>query len=397
MNAENNLFFLRIFAENILLLRRITRIFTAEMRRIYIHQQKNWPDFQWDFEAVLPLLSSVRHKQGRLKGYMEGLGFALRSETTLQTLTLDVLKSSEIEGELLNQEQVRSSIARRLGMDIAGLVPADRNVDGVVEMMLDATKNYSKRLDGERLFGWHSALFPAGRSGTHKITVGKWRHNEKGPMQVVSGAMGKEKVHFEAPEADVLKREMKLFFQWFNSQSDPDPVLKSAIAHLWFVTIHPFDDGNGRIARAIADMQLARADGDDQRFYSMSAQIRLDRTAYYTILEKTQKGKLDITEWLLWYLNCLDRALNVTDQSLQTVIRKTKFWDLHTQTHVNERQRLMINKLFDGFTGKLNSSKWAKIAKCSPDTALRDINDLIAKNILEKEEAGGRSTGYVLK
>jgi len=378
-------------------MRRIIRTFTANMRRIYIYQKKNWPDFIWDFGAVLPLLSSVRHKQGRLKGYMEGLGFALRSEATLQTLTQDVLKSSEIEGELLNQEQVRSSIARKLGMDIAGLVPADRNVDGVVEMMLDATKNYAMRLDSERLFGWHAALFPAGRSGAHKIAVGKWRDNEKGPMQVVSGAMGKEKVHFEAPEADVLKKEMKLFLQWFNSKNDPDPVLKSAIAHLWFVTIHPFDDGNGRIARAIADMQLARADGDHQRFYSMSAQIRLDRTAYYNILEKTQKGNLDITGWLLWYLNCLDRALNVTDQNLQVVMRKTKFWDQHVQTFINERQRLMINKLFDGFTGKLNSSKWAKITKCSPDTALRDITDLIEKNILEKEEAGGRSTSYVLK
>lgn len=366
------------------------------MRRIYIYQQLDWPHFTWDNDTLVVLLSSVRHKQGRLKGYMEALGFALRNEATLQTLTLDVLKSSEIEGEVLSPEQVRSSIARKLGMDIAGLVPADRHVDGVVEMMLDATRNYREKLSSERLFGWHSALFPSGRSGMHKIRVGEWRDNEKGPMQVVSGAMGKEKVHFEAPEAGHLKKEMKLFFNWFNSEKQLDPVIKSAIAHLWFVTVHPFDDGNGRIARAIDDLQLARADGDQQRFYSMSAQIRLDRTAYYNMLEKTQKGSLDITAWLLWYLNCLDRALNATDQSLQTVIAKTRFWDKHLHTAINERQRLLVNKLFDGFTGNLTSSKWAKIAKCSADTALRDVNDLIQKKILKKEEGGGRSTSYVL-
>ncbi len=363
----------------------------------YIHQLSKWPDFTWNHEVILPILSNVRHKQGRLKGYMEVLGFALRNETTLQTLTLDVLKSTEIEGEILNPEQVRSSIARRLGMDIAGLVSADRNVEGVVEMMLDATQNYNKALNKDRLFDWHAALFPTGRSGAHKIVVGNWRDNEKGPMQVVSGAMGKEKIHYEAPEATRLKKEMKLFLDWFNSNNSLDAVLKSAIAHLWFVTIHPFDDGNGRIARAIADMQLAKADGDHQRFYSMSAQIRLERNVYYDILERTQKGKLDITEWLEWFLHCLDRALNATDEILKRVLNKTKFWDKHAQTPINERQRALINKLFDGFTGKLTSSKWAKITKCSPDTALRDINDLINKNILQKEPEGGRSTSYVLK
>ncbi|MFI5151576.1 MAG: Fic family protein [Bacteroidia bacterium] len=363
----------------------------------YIHQQPDWPDFTWDNEVILPVLSNVRHKQGRLRGYMEVLGFALRDETTLQTLTSDVLKSSEIEGEILNAEQVRSSIAKRLGMDIGGLVPADRNVEGVVEMMLDATQNYKKILNKDRLFGWHSALFPTGRSGMHKITVGSWRDNEKGPMQVVSGAMGKEKVHYEAPEATRLKKEMKLFLDWFNADNSVDAVLKSAIAHLWFVTIHPFDDGNGRIARAIADMQLAKADGDHQRFYSMSAQIRLARNSYYDILERAQKGKLDITEWLEWFLHCLDKALNVTDEILKRVLSKTKFWDFHAQIPINERQRLLINKLFDGFMGKLTSSKWAKIAKCSPDTALRDINDLINKGILRKEPEGGRSTSYILK
>jgi len=363
----------------------------------YIHQLPKWAEFTWNNKTIVPILSSVRHKQGRLQGYMEVLGFALRNETTLQTLTLDVLKSTEIEGEILNPDQVRSSIARRLGMDVAGLVAADRNVEGVVEMMLDATQNYNQSLSKDRLFGWHAALFPTGRSGMHKIVVGDWRDNEKGPMQVVSGAMGKEKVHYEAPEANRLEKEMKSFLKWFNSDISIDTVLKAAIAHLWFVTIHPFDDGNGRIARAIADMQLAKADNDSQRFYSMSAQIRLERNTYYEILERTQKGTLDITEWLEWFLHCLDRALNATDEILKRVLNKTKFWDVHANTPINERQRLLINKLFDGFIGKLSSSKWAKIAKCSPDTALRDIKDLINKDILQKEDAGSRSTSYILK
>lgn len=370
------------------------------MRRlfdVYIHQNKKWPKFIWDSNALLPLLTNVRHKQGRLKGYMEMLGFAMRNETTLQTLTIDVLKSTEIEGELLNPDQVRSSVARQLGMEVAGLIPDDRNVEGVVEMMLDATQNYNDTLTKDRLFGWHGALFPTGRSGMHKIIVGNWRSNDKGPMQVVSGAMGWEKVHYEAPDANRLNHEMKVFFKWFNSRHEMDHVLKSAIAHLWFVTIHPFDDGNGRIARALADMQLAKADNDAQRFYSMSAQIRVERKGYYEILEKTQKGNLDITEWLMWYLNCLDRALNTTDERLQSVLRKTRFWDDYAEAEINERQRLMINKLFDGFDGKLTSSKWAKITKCSTDTALRDLNDLLEKGVLLKEDAGGRSTNYVLK
>ncbi|MBN8694170.1 MAG: Fic family protein [Bacteroidetes bacterium] len=370
------------------------------MRRLYspyIHQNKQWPNFTWDIHTLLPLLTTVRHQQGRLKGYMELLGFAMRNESTLQTLTMDVLKSTEIEGEILNSDQVRSSIARRLGMDIVGLVPADRDVEGVVEMMLDATQKYQKPLTKERLFAWHASLFPSGRSGMHKIKTGAWRDNDLGPMQVVSGALGKEKVHYEAPDAKRLNKEMTLFLKWFNTQNELDPVIKSGIAHLWFVSIHPFDDGNGRIARAIADMQLTRADEDAQRFYSMSAQIRVERKAYYEMLEKTQKGNLDITPWLMWYLNCLQRALTTTDKRLQNVLNKTKFWDKHTKTIINERQRLMINKLFDGFEGKLTSSKWAKINKCSADTALRDINDLMHKKILTKEEGGGRSTSYVLR
>ncbi|MCC6371077.1 MAG: Fic family protein [Bacteroidia bacterium] len=362
----------------------------------YIYQYSEWPHFTWDNEVLLPLLASVRHKQGRLKGFMEMLGFVTRSESMLQTLTLDVLKSTEIEGEFLNPEQVRSSIAKRLGLDIAGLVPSDRDVDGVVELMLDATQNYKKPLTRERLFAWHSSLFPGGRSGLYKIIVGKWRENEQGPMQVVSGAMGKEKVHFEAPDARYLNREMNAFLKWFNASQNLDPVLKSALAHLWFVTIHPFDDGNGRIARAIADMQLVKSDNDSQRFYSMSAQIRVERKAYYEVLEKTQRGGLDVTKWLTWYLNCLDKSLNATDEKMQGVLKKSKFWDKHANTPINERQRLLINKLFDGFDGKLTSSKWGKIAKCSADTALRDIHDLMQKKILKKEEGGGRSTSYVL-
>lgn len=366
------------------------------LRGTYIHEIKNWPEFEWDSETLLPLLVRVRHKQGRLKGNLEMLGFPLRSESTLQNLTADVLKSTEIEGEHLNPDQVRSSVARKLGMDIAGLVESDRHVDGVVEMILDATQNYKRKLTRKRLFDWHAALFPTGRSGMHKITVGNWRKNDKGPMQVVSGPMGKERVHYEAPDSDRLDKEMKLFLGWFNADQQTDPVLKSGIAHLWFVTVHPFDDGNGRIARAIADMLLAQADDDTHRFYSMSGQIRVERKAYYDILEKTQKGNLDITEWLEWYLNCLDRALNTTERTLQHVLQKTKFWDAHSNTSINERQRLMINKLFDGFDGKLTTTKWAKMTKCSADTALRDIQDLMRKEILQKEEAGGRSTSYML-
>jgi Fic family protein len=362
----------------------------------YIHELKKWPNFTWDNTAILPMLTEVRHKQGHLTGRMQMLGFTHQNETNLNTLIIDVLKSSEIEGELLNKDEVRSSVARKLGMDIAGLIPTDRSTDGVVEMMLDATQNYTQPLNKKRLCNWHAALFPTGRSGMHKITVGNWRNNKNGPMQVVSGAMGKERIHYEAPSAECLAEEMKLFLNWFNAASTTDVVIKSAVAHFWFVTIHPFDDGNGRIARALADMQLAKADGGRQRYYSMSAQIRIERKAYYAILEKTQRGTLDITEWLLWYLHCLNNALNASNEVLKRVGNKTIFWDKHSNTAINERQRLIVNKLFDGFDGKLNSSKWAKIAKCSADTALRDIQDLIHKAILKKDTAGGRSTSYNL-
>ncbi|MBS1509463.1 MAG: Fic family protein [Bacteroidetes bacterium] len=364
---------------------------------MYIHQLPHWPRFTWKQEAVASLLSEVRHQQGRLLGKMEHMGFSLKAEANLKTLTLDVLKTSEIEGELLDAEQVRSSIAKKLGMDIAGLIPVDRNVDGVVEMMVDATQNYQHILSDDRLFGWHAALFPSGRSGMHKIVAGAWRNNTiDDPMQVVSGAMGKEKVHFQAPEAGRLHEEMTHFINWFNEDTGMDAVIKAAVAHLWFVTIHPFDDGNGRIARAIADMQLSRSDKSAQRFYSMSAQIRKERKAYYEILEQTQKGSMDITVWLTWFLQCLNRALEATDETLAMVLRKAWFWEKHATTILNARQQFMLNKLLDGFEGKLNTSKWARITKTSPDTALRDIQELMNKKILVKEVGGGRSTSYML-
>lgn len=368
------------------------------MRRIshYIHELHDWPGFHWDQKKLVVPLAALRHRQGRLTGRMETLGFSLRAEATLETLTLDVLKSSEIEGEILDRDQVRSSIARRLGMDIGGLAPADRNVEGVVEMMLDATQNYSAPLTAERLFGWHASLLPTGHTGIRKIAVGRWHDDAREPMQVVSGPVGHERVHFQAPAAKRLKKEMTAFLKWFNSTDDTDPVLRAGLAHLWFVTIHPFDDGNGRIARAVADMALARSEESPQRFYSMSAQIRLERKAYYDMLEKTQKSSLDVTPWLEWFLGCLNRAFDATEKTLGSVYHKARFWEAHRDTPLNDRQRLLLNKLLDGFEGKLTSSKWAKIAKTSQDTALRDINDLVERGILTRDAGGGRSTTYSL-
>lgn len=373
----------------------------------YIHQLSVWPKFTWAHDAIAPLLGSVRNRQGRLIGRMEAMGFPLRSEAVLRTLTLDVIKTSEIEGVLLDPRQVRSSVARRLGMDVGGMVASDRHVDGVVEMMIDATQNFNKPLTKDRLFGWHASLFPSGRSGMQKIRIASWRDGSKGPMQVVSGPMGREKVHFEAPDASRLDAEMKVFLKWFNNTTGSapgiDPVLKAAIAHLWFVTIHPFEDGNGRIARAIADMQLARADGSAQRFYSMSVQIRQERSMYYNVLEEAQKntetfrGGIDITPWVDWFLGCLDRALSATENTLSGVLKKAQFWEAFPVGSLNERQVMMLNKIFDGIEGNLTSSKWAKMSKCSQDTALRDILELVEKGILVKDSAGGRSTCYLLK
>jgi Fic family protein len=327
---------------------------------------------------------------------MEALGFPLRQEAMLQTLTADVLKSSEIEGETLDAGQVRSSIARRLGMDIAGLKRACRHVEGIVGMMLDATRNFRQPLTAKRLFTWHASLFPAGRSGMTRIRIGAWRDDSTGPMQVVSGPVGRETVHFEAPAAAKLDQEMAVLLGWFNKEDDTDAVLKAALAHLWFVTIHPLDDGNGRVARAIADMQLARSEGSPQRFYSMSAQIRQERKSYYGILEQTQKGTLDITPWMQWFLGCLGRAIEGAQTALGAVLTKARFWESLQGTSVNERQQRMLNQLLDGFEGKLTTVKWARLVKCSHDTALRDIQDLMSRGILVRNPGGGRSTSYSL-
>ncbi len=363
----------------------------------YIYELERWPRLDWNAEQLAERLAAVRHKQGRLIGRMERLGFNLRAEATLQTLTEEVIKSSEIEGEVLDRNQVRSSIARRLGMDVGALTPADRHVEGVVEMVLDATEKYTEPLTDERLFGWHAALFPTGRSGMLKIVVGAWRTEQSGPMQVVSGPVGRERVHYEAPVAGRLENEMSAFLDWFNASANGlDPVLKAGIAHLWFVTIHPFEDGNGRIARAIADLALARSENSAQRFYSMSAQIRQERNAYYDVLERTQKGTLDITPWLLWFLDCLDRAFDGAESILANVLRKARFWELHAASSFNDRQRLVVNRLLDGFEGKLTSSKWAILANVSQATAARDIDELISLGVLQKDAAGGRSTSYSL-
>lgn len=365
----------------------------------YIHELPGWPHFQWDEKRLAVKVAAVRYRQGRMLGALERLGIKLREEAILRTLTEEVVKSSEIEGEILDREQVRSSLARRLGIDVGALKPADRDVEGVVDMILDATRDYRKPLTAERLFGWHAALFPTGYSGLHKIAVGKWRTEEAGAMRVVSGAIGHERTHFEAPEAKRLDKEMAAFLEWVEDkavESMVDPVLRAAIAHLWFVTIHPFEDGNGRIGRAIIDMMLARAEKSAQRFYSMSAQIRKERGKYYDYLEETQKGDLDITDHLEWFLGCMERAFDSAEIILKDVLRKSRFWERHSGEEFNVRQRNILNRLMEGFEGKLTSSKWAKITKCSQDTAGRDIEDLIKRHILKKDAAGGRSTSYSL-
>lgn len=366
----------------------------------YIYQYSAWPHFTWQESSIHPLFGEVKQLQGSILGQMKMLGFSNQSEAALLNLTTDVMKSSEIEGEKLNYDQVRSSLARKLGISIGGMVKSNRNVDGVVEMMVDATQNHQKPLTYKRLCGWHAALFPTGYSGMHKIEVGRYRTGE---MQVVSGALGKEKLHYEAIPAAKVAAEMKVFIDWFNqkkshdiNQTYLDPVMKAAIAHFWFIIIHPFDDGNGRIARALADLWLSRADGTSDRFYSMSGQMMLERKKYYEVLQEVQHSKGDITLWLKWFLECLKKSLYTTEKTLENILSKKNFWDHHRNTLLNERQRLMINKLFDGLEGKLQSSKWAKMTKCSTDTALRDIKDLLEKGILKQEREGGRSTNYEL-
>jgi Fic family protein len=360
----------------------------------YIYQNKDWTNFYWQDKAINTIFGEVRNLQGKIIGQMDAVGFSIKKETSLTTLTLDVVKSSEIEGEQLDYEQVRSSIARRLGLDVTGMVSSSKDIEGVVEMMLDATQNYMQPLTEDRLFGWHSALFPSGRSGMYKIEVGTYRTGE---MQVVSGAMGKEKVHYLAPAPQHVKKEMDNFLKWFNESKELDPVLKAAIAHFWFIIIHPFDDGNGRISRAISDLLLARSDKNFERFYSMSSQMLLERKQYYSVLQKVQHSSGDITEWLFWFFHCLRNALLETENTLQKVLFKAEFWNINETTAINERQRLVLNKLLGNFTGNLTTSKWAKMTKTSQDTALRDITDLVNKEVLIKAKLGGRSTHYELK
>ncbi len=362
----------------------------------YIHEQADWPNFHWDAEHLAQRLATVRYGQGRLIGHMESLGFKLRQEAVLETLTDDVLKSSNIEGENLDAEQVRSSIARRLGLDIGGLTSVDRNVEGVVEMMLDATSHYAELLTAERLCNWQASLFPTGRSGLRRIVVGAWRDDAHGPMQVVSGPVSREHVHFEAPAAERIGREMQVFLGWFNGNGETDWLVKAGIAHLWFVTVHPFEDGNGRLARAIADLALARSESSAQRFYSMSAQIQQERDAYYQVLERTQQGTMDLTPWLDWFVGCLGRAIEGAQSTLAAVLRKARFWTGVGPAPLNDRQRLVLNRLLDGFQGKLTTSKWARLAKCSSDTALRDVQDLLERGLLVRSQEGGRSTSYDL-
>jgi len=363
----------------------------------YIWEDPQWPHWEYELKQLTGLLTQVYQAQGRLLGRMHHVGIGLRDQESLRVLTEDVLKTSEIEGEKLDPGSVRSSIARRLGIDIGALAPADRHIDGVVDMVLDATQNHQKNLTQERLFAWHAALFPTGHSGLSKILVGTWRDDAQGPMQVVSGPVSRQKVHFEAPPAAFLEPEMLQFLLWFNVDQQDDPIIKAGLAHLWFVTLHPFDDGNGRIARAIGDMALARSDGSSQRFYSLSAQIGRDRKNYYELLEKTQKGTPDVTQWLSWFLSSLLSAIQVAEAALSTILVKTNFWQRWSGTPMNERQIKLLNKLLDGFDGKLTSSKWAIIAKCSPDTALRDITDLLERGALVKSDSGGRSTSYELQ
>ena len=365
----------------------------------YIHELPDWPKFRWDDNRLAATLAAVRHQQGRLIGRMEALGFTLRQEAVLEALTEETVKSSEIEGEKLDVAQVRSSIARRLGMGVGGADTVDRRVEGVVDMMLDATRNFEHPLTAERLWSWHSSLFPTGRSGMRKLRAAAWRDDSTGPMQVVSGPVGRERVHFEGPAAERVDREMSVFLQWFNGSAGvpvADEVLKAGLAHLWFVTIHPFDDGNGRIARAIADLELARSEHSPQRFYSLSAQIRRERNDYYEVLERTQKAAMDVTPWMEWFVGCLGRAIGGAETTLAAVLRKARFWQGVHGIPINERQRVMLNRLLDGFEGKLTTSKWATLAKCSSDTALRDVLDLVERGVLVRNPGAGRSTNYAL-
>jgi Fic family protein len=369
----------------------------APRRRTYVWQRPQWPQWQWDAAALAAALAEVHRAQGHLAGRMASVGLAERDQATVQALTQEVVTTSAIEGEALDLDAVRSSIARRLGVDIGALAPADRHVDGVVDMVLDATQHFDQALTAERLFGWHAALFPTGYSGRVRLQVGAWRNDAAGPMQVVSGPVGREKVHYEAPPAEALPAETAVFLQWFNAPSAGDAILQAGLAHLWLVTLHPFDDGNGRISRAVGDMALARAEGTAQRFYSLSAQIQRERKQYYEQLEATQRGTLDVTPWLDWFLACLLRAVQGADGLLAGVLEKARFWQRWAGTPMNARQTMVLNHVLDGTGGKLTNAKWAAVGKCSADTALRDINDLVERGVLRRLEGGGRNTGYALQ
>ena len=363
---------------------------------MYIWEQPEWPRSTWDDGRLLELLAAARLKQGRLLGSMARLGFDLKLEAQLEALTEDVIKSSEIEGEVLDRDSVRSSIARRLGVPAAAVAPADRRTEGVVEMMLDATENYEALLTPERLFGWQAALFPTGYSGLHRVKTGAWRDDAEGPMQVVSGPIGRQRVHYQAPPAQQLDAEMQAFLDWFNRRGEPEGLLRAGLAHLWFVTIHPFEDGNGRVARAIADQALAQSEDSGQRFYSMSSQIRKERSDYYDRLERSQKGALDVTDWLVWFLDCLSRAIDGAEAACANVLRKADFWQRYAREPFNKRQKTVLNRFLDGFEGKLTARKWAAIGKCSIPTAQRDINELVARSILRRNPGGSKNTSYDL-
>ena len=363
---------------------------------MYIWQRPDWPNFRWDDGRLLEPLGAARFKQGRFLGSMARLGFDLKLETRLEALTEDVVKSSEIEGEILDRGSVRSSIARRLGVPEAAVAPSDRRTEGVVEMMLDATENYAAPLTRERLFAWQAALFPTGYSGLRRVRTGAWRDDASGPMQVISGPVGRERVHYEAPPANRLDAEMQRFLDWFNGRAEPEELLRAGVAHLWFVTIHPFDDGNGRVARAIADQALAQAEESNQRFYSMSSQIRKERSDYYDMLERTQKGDLDVTEWLIWFLSCFSRAIDGAEAAAANVLRKADFWQRYAREAFSTRQKAVLNRFLDGFEGKLTAKKWVALAKVSIPTAQRDINDLVERGILRRNPGGSKNTSYDL-
>ena len=363
---------------------------------MYIWEQQNWPQFTWDDGRLLEPLAGARLKQGRLLGGMASLGFDLKLEAQLEALTEDVIKSSEIEGEILDRDSVRSSLARCLGLPTAAIAPPDRRTEGVVEMMLDATENYGALLTSERLLGWQAALFPTGYSGMHRIKTGAWRDDAEGPMQVVSGPIGRQRVHYQAPPAQQLDAEMQAFLEWFNRRSEPEGLLRAGLAHLWFVTIHPFEDGNGRVARAIADQALAQSEDSGQRFYSMSSQIRKERSDYYDALESAQKGTLDVTDWLVWFLGCFSRATDGADSACADVLRKADFWQRYAREPFSKRQKAVLNRFLDGFEGKLTARKWAAIGKCSIPTAQRDITELVERGILRRNPGGSKNTSYDL-